>query len=210
MFERAGSKTRKFTDSGRRDRTPVSGVDFYGKMIQRINAEAYCSEDISKIENYEQAVNDDTQMWQCHHRREIDENKTRARLIAEKLYYYRPAAELIFLTRSQHVALHNKGNKYGIGISPWIKGRHHSEKSRKKMSEKAKHRAPISEETRKKLSISRSGEKNPMFGKHHSEETKKKCAAAFIGTHWWNNGIVSKQKRECPGEGWVRGRLKRK
>ena len=74
-----------------------------------------------------------------------------------------------------------------------------------------------SAEARKKMSIAHSGEKNPMFGKspwikgkHHSAETKKKCAAAFIGTHWWNNGIVSKQLRECPGEGWVRGRLKRK
>lgn len=29
-------------------------------MINKINAKKYCSEDISKIENYEQAVNDKT------------------------------------------------------------------------------------------------------------------------------------------------------
>lgn len=38
-----------------------------------------------------------------------------------------------------------------------------------------------SKETRNKMSISRSGEKHPMFGKFHSEETKKKISAAHIG-----------------------------
>ena len=93
-------------------------------------------------------------------------------------------------------------------------GKHHSEETRKKMSlsrsgksswNKGKH---MSEETKKKLSMSHSEKSGWVKGKHRSEETKKKCAEAIKGTHWWNNGIVSKQLRECPGEGWVRGRLK--
>lgn len=93
-------------------------------------------------------------------------------------------------------------------------GKCHSKESRKKMSEKAKCRAPISEETKKKMSLSRSGEKNYMFGKQHSEETKKKISERtkeyMRGMKYWNNGTINKRSKECPGDGWVRGRLKRK
>ena len=64
-------------------------------------------------------------------------------------------------------------------------GRHHSEETRKKISESHKGK-PVSEETRKKLSLALRGEKNPnfgktgegtpMFGKTHSEETRKKIS----------------------------------
>ena len=40
-----------------------------------------------------------------------------------------------------------------------------------------------SEETRRKISESTSGEKNPMFGKHHSEEAKKKIGAVHKDKH---------------------------
>ena len=33
--------------------------------------------------------------------------------------------------------------------------------------------------------------------------------AAGRGNVWWNNGIVCTRSKECPGEGWVRGCLKR-
>jgi len=33
--------------------------------------------------------------------------------------------------------------------------------------------------------------------------------AAGKGNVWWNNGIICTRAKECPGEGWVRGRLKR-
>ena len=73
------------------------------------------------------------------------------------------------------------------------------------------------------------GENHPMYGKHHSEETKnkmreshkgkkfteehkKKIGAAnkgntnVRGRHWYNNGKENKYCYECP-EGFVPGRL---
>ena len=65
------------------------------------------------------------------------------------------------------------------------------EETRRKMSEAMKGKPshnkgkPMSEETKKKISDSKkglqSGEKNPMFGKHHSEETKKKMSESIKG-----------------------------
>lgn len=72
-------------------------------------ANKYCSDDISLIENYAEMMADATQKWVCHHRRETDENKSRSSLIEEGRYYNVPACELIFLTNSDHVSLHNKG-----------------------------------------------------------------------------------------------------
>lgn len=40
-------------------------------MISKNQTRKYCCEDISKIENYDKAVNDKTQKWDCHHRAEI-------------------------------------------------------------------------------------------------------------------------------------------
>ena len=73
------------------------------------NAKKYCSEDISLIENYAEMMADNTQTWCCHHRREIDENKSRSSLIKEGRYFGVPACELIFLTASDHKSLHKKG-----------------------------------------------------------------------------------------------------
>ena len=76
-------------------------------MINTYNAHLYCKEDISKIENYEQALND-SEMWELHHRTEIWWNCSRQELKDNKCYYDRPAKELVFLTKAEHRALHNK------------------------------------------------------------------------------------------------------
>ena len=39
-------------------------------MINEAQAKKYCYEDISKIENYDEAVNSAVK-WECHHRNEI-------------------------------------------------------------------------------------------------------------------------------------------
>ena len=95
-------------------------------MINEINAKRFCSEDISLIENYNEAISDQTKTWDIHHRRECDENGrtlfTGKQLIEMGLYFKRPASELVFVTRSMHWKLHremfenigkNLGKKYG-------------------------------------------------------------------------------------------------
>ena len=150
-------------------------------MISKRSAKAYCRDDISLIENYDKAIADKTQVWDCHHRRETIYSVKELIEIGE--YYNRPACELIFLTPSNHRRLHNLG-------------KHPSEESRKKMSEAKK------------------GEKCYIFGKHHSAEARKKMSEANKGNtktkgkFWFNNGIINIRSKECP-EGFVKGRIKK-
>lgn len=81
-------------------------------MISEICAKMYCKDDISKIENYQEAVNDKENKWVVHHRLETtldgkfaNEKKD---LIRMNMYYNRPYFELIFLTTREHRQIHNK------------------------------------------------------------------------------------------------------
>lgn len=170
-------------------------------MISEHMAKKYCRDDISLIENYEEAVADRTRIWHCHHRRGLDED-----LVELGEYYNRPAHELIFLTKSDHMAIHTSGNN-----NPFF-GKHHDDEAKKKISEavKGKHWS-LSEETKKKMSEAMKGNKR-WLGRHHSEETKKKMSEAMkgrqntLGMRWYNNGVVTIRAKECP-EGFVPGRL---
>ena len=79
-------------------------------MINLRNAKQFCSEDISLIENYHQAIADKEKTWDVHHRRECDENGrtllTRKQLIKMNQYFKRPASEMILDTRSMHKKIH--------------------------------------------------------------------------------------------------------
>lgn len=76
------------------------------------------------------------------------------------------------------------------------------------------------------MSESKKGENHPFFGKHHSEETRKKIGEAKKGKHlsaetrkkmsearkgsyFFNNGVKSIRAKTCP-EGFVKGRIKQK
>lgn len=61
--------------------------------------------------------------------------------------------------------------------------------------------------------IDNSGKNNGMYGKHHSEETKKKMSELHkgnknsqFGTHWYTNGEVNIKAKKCP-EGFKPGRV---
>ena len=110
-------------------------------MINERCAKSYCSEDISLIENYALAVADTTQTWDCHHRGEVlpcgrfspnDLNKF-------GLYYNRPAAELIFLTKAEHTHLHKIGvhlsEAHKKALSDVLKGVPKSEATKKAVGE---------------------------------------------------------------------------
>lgn len=49
-----------------------------------------------------------------------------------------------------------------------------------------------SEETKSKISESHKKEKHPLFGKHHSEESKLKMSIAKLGITPWNKGLGTK------------------
>lgn len=67
----------------------------------------------------------------------------------------------------------------------------HSEETRAKMRLAHQHRAPISEETRIKIRLSKIGEKNPHWGKHLTEIHKQHIADALSGekNYKWKGGI---------------------
>lgn len=62
------------------------------------------------------------------------------------------------------------------------------------------------EETKLKLSLLKSGENNPNFGKTPSPETRTKLSEAIKNKKWWNNGEMCIRSEIYPGDGWVLGR----
>lgn len=205
--------------------------------------ELYCK-DIESVKNYDKAKADNFKNWHCHHILETHNSDGERRLVdispdelkALGMYYNVPAEQLIFMSSSEHLSLHNKGKlspktvEHRNKISEALKGRPLSEEHRKKLSETLKGRT-ISKETRKKIGEAKKGEKNPNYGKHLSEETKNKLSEALSGrkfseehkkkigktkkgntyvrgSQWYNNGEKCVRARECP-EGFVPGRLRK-
>lgn len=130
-------------------------VPFYIGKMEMISGSVlkFCCEDISLIENYKEARYDTSQIWECHHRLEIQGDKILSMQDLKEmgLYYNRPASELIFLTRSEHRSIHGKGRSL-------------SDKIKEKLS-KAHSGKILSEEHKKKISKSLKGKNNPMYGK---------------------------------------------
>lgn len=122
----------------------------------------FCCEPLENIENYHEAMAA-PEKWCCHHRWGISPVGVFSKeyLISIGLYYNRPACELVFMRESEHQSMHNK---------------HRRGDTREKLAEAArkfftgrKH----SEETRRKISESKLGDKNPMYGKPGTNLGKK-------------------------------------
>lgn len=165
-------------------------------MISTKSLKRYCCEDIRNIENYEEAVADKTQLWECHHRLEIFMmwRISKHSLKESGLYYNQPANRLILLPHSEHLKLHKgfKKSKEAIrriaeakrgkklseehrrNLSESLKGKKKSEATRRKMSEWQKGKK-FSDETRLKISENRKGK---GIGQKRSEETKRRMSEA--------------------------------
>lgn len=149
-----------------------------------INANAFCVGSIQDIENYEKAVNDTTQTYVCHHRlethtsdgerRKVDLSKEE--LLALDMYYHRPAEELIFLTNKEHMSLHNKGKKMSDDFCKKVRESMKGKNSGESHPFYGKHHT---EEAKRKIAEANKGRQSPMKGRHHTEETKKKIREAI-------------------------------
>ena len=105
-----------------------------------------------------------------------------------------------------------KKGKY-LGENASFYGRHHTEKTRKRLSEINK--------GKNHPQYGKRGKDSPKYGKSPSIETRKKQSESLKGRYvgenspnygkkWWTDGCENnKMSLECPGEGWVLGRGKR-
>lgn len=168
-------------------------------MIDKYRANRYCCEDITKIENYEEAVNDTTQTWQIHHRDEIRilpsgmiVYRTEQELIENGRYYDCPANELIFLTKSVHCQLHMKYRpklnddvyKKAVKTRKANSSKWHSEKTKKKISKSHKGKTPWNKDKHYTCpAISKA-----LTGGHLSNETKQNMSKSRVGRKWYNDG----------------------
>lgn len=170
-------------------------------MINKYTVKKFCK-DYTQIENYEEAVNDTTQTWVCHHI--LGEILSKEQLIDHDFYYDVPPCMLKFMTKSEHRRLHQNGKHLSEetrrkisasekGKIGWNKGIPHTEEHSRKISEALKGKPSprkgkiLSEETRRKISESKKGEKNPNYSKHLSAETRKKISEAR--KRYWQNKI---------------------
>lgn len=99
-----------------------------------------------------------------------------------------------------------KYNSERLKGNTFFKGKHHTNESKKKLSDSHKGLIPWN-----------AGKNTSGFqGKHHLEKTKQRmhdaqCGhkAVAFGKHWYTNGIINIFAKTCP-EGFVRGRLSKK
>jgi hypothetical protein len=79
------------------------------------------------------------------------------------------------------------------------------------------------EETKRKISEGNKGKILGPLSEQHDPELKKQMNAKtsvtmkgrppnnvkyIKGSFWWNNGVINKRSKECPGDGWFRGTVK--
>lgn len=176
-------------------------------MINERNARKYCRDDISKIENYDKAIADTTQVWDCHHRDEVKVLpscmtvlRSIQDLIDNDRYYDCPANELIFLTHSEHQRVHNKyvhiSEETRKKLSDTNKGKKRNEYTKKKMSEAAKGRV-FSEEHRLNLS-------KALKGRTISKEHRMKLSESFKGISR-SDDIKKAMSKSCIGRKLIIG-----
>ena len=83
-------------------------------MIADISYLRRICKDIQNIENYDKAISDKVEKWECHHRMEIQPDGTtltKKWMIEHYIYYNVDACMLIFLPIAEHRSIHHKNKK---------------------------------------------------------------------------------------------------
>jgi len=144
-------------------------------MISFRKAHWFCKDDISLIENYEEAVNSE-EIWDVHHRDEIRilpsgviALRSRQELKDNGRYFKCPANELIFMSHTEHAKLHAKYRKCEHSSGYHFTRKHPC------------FGKPLSEEHKAKLRLAHLGKVSPRKGKHLTDEQKAKLRAANLG-----------------------------
>ena len=109
---------------------------------------------------------------------------------------------VIFMTNSEHIR-HHKPNDYWteeshVKQSASLTGRVFTAKHREKIGAKLRGRTcpSPSDETRHKMSESHKGTNNAMYGKHHSDETRKRLSKSATQRIGSKNGMYGKRHSE--------------
>lgn len=142
-------------------------------MISIKQATKYCKDDISRIENYQEAINDKEHMWCVHHRLEITLDghyaHSQADLKRFGMFYKRPYFELIFLTLAEHRHIHsilepNHGENHpSYGKPSWNKGKKGIMKAWNKGLTGVQHHSDI---TKHNISVHMKGKAKHNTGRH--------------------------------------------
>jgi hypothetical protein len=133
------------------------------------------------IENYDKAIADKTQTWECHHR--LESCFTQKFLKEMNLYYDVKPEALVFLTPTEH----RKVDSFRKRMSEVRKGKGKplSDETKRKMSEVRKGK-PLSDETKRKMSETKKGKpKSEEHKRHISEARKGKHLKTIDGKRVW-------------------------
>lgn len=144
------------------------------EMFIKTRKKCYCDTP-ELIENYDLAISDKENMWHLHHK--LEAFFTQSELIKMDKYYHREPRELVFVKDNKehfswpHKGRHASRNKGTTGRPAWNKGIPASEEAKRKNAEAHKGNKNMlgkhhSEETRKKLSENMKGHPSPNKGKH--------------------------------------------
>lgn len=170
-------------------------------MISEQQARKYCADDISKIENYDQAVGS-LKAYHIHHRFE-SMGLTCTDLKEMGLYYGRPACELVFLENTEHKILHAKFM---------------ATQGQEDAQFKRGHVAVFTDEHRRRISQAKTGVKQTPEHTRHvmeacgpiraTEEHRKKCSASQVA-RYTNQEERDKQSKRIK-EAWSRPDMREK
>lgn len=170
----------------------ICEVRFHIKKNGELGSKGFCARP-ELIENYDKAIADTTQVWDCHHR--MEEHFSQKELIALGLYYNRPPEELIFLTEEEHTRMNSACKRLSgrTGSKNPFYGKRHTKEQKERWSKITseknkgchwwnngttekfcrecpegweKGRLKLSEEIKKKMSESNKGKPSHRKGKH--------------------------------------------